>query len=624
MSSNTSQSHRHWNNITDLTELPNVSGATVQDSNLVTGDIVYSTQNKTSYRCSDATLGAAIWESSARKINSVYVSDYTSLNAATSALSVGETLVVDEDVSMTTAISLTNNIEVTNDAQITIADANLTITSKFKCGRYHVFNYGGTGVVIFNSGAVDAIFPEWWGAKGDGITVDDTPVQEAMDAFEQLGEDALFCFGPGQQHVLNSTISFTMPVRGTVIAKDVTFLSNSNTVMFDINQGADFSNPNTTLRRMVTWHGGNFENTNVTKTASVALQCHLFRRLKITGCRFEGWWRGIEFAGKDTYIISDCYFFDNEYSIIHPSGLVLDSGTLPVQIMVSTTHFSSCKQSSISILERVISFRVHDCVFAGLKNKIHTSHSDGTAIARGITIRDCQFEQNDGTDPEIYIEDGGGLGTYGVIISGCNIDSNNAGWKGIACERVFGLDINGCVFNDGTGGATEVAIDLDDNTKDVRIAASNKFSNVATWLVLGSSFDRSRLVFEPSLRSTGTILTGYNGDAFSTGEGTVDMSSVLSDFPTETVPRGYHIAAQARDSGSAGALAGGALVRIKKNDAASDWTGVYIGLPGVTNNDIRGNAGFVPCDENGDIFVRRVATGTNTIDIWITVVGIEM
>jgi len=55
------QHHSQWPNVSASTQLPNASGATIQDSALEVGDICFSIAEGVLYVCTDATLGAAVW-----------------------------------------------------------------------------------------------------------------------------------------------------------------------------------------------------------------------------------------------------------------------------------------------------------------------------------------------------------------------------------------------------------------------------------------------------------------------------------------------------------------------------------------------------------------------------------
>lgn len=53
--------HEYWGHIVDATELPNISGATIQDSSLQVGDIVWVSAETVLYQCTTATVGSAVW-----------------------------------------------------------------------------------------------------------------------------------------------------------------------------------------------------------------------------------------------------------------------------------------------------------------------------------------------------------------------------------------------------------------------------------------------------------------------------------------------------------------------------------------------------------------------------------
>lgn len=54
------QHHNHWHTFASAAQLPNVSGASVQDAALEVGDLAYVTGSGT-YECTNATLGSATW-----------------------------------------------------------------------------------------------------------------------------------------------------------------------------------------------------------------------------------------------------------------------------------------------------------------------------------------------------------------------------------------------------------------------------------------------------------------------------------------------------------------------------------------------------------------------------------
>lgn len=53
--------HNYWGSVADPTELPNVSGATIQDSSVEVGDVCFSVSDAATYTCTTATPGSGAW-----------------------------------------------------------------------------------------------------------------------------------------------------------------------------------------------------------------------------------------------------------------------------------------------------------------------------------------------------------------------------------------------------------------------------------------------------------------------------------------------------------------------------------------------------------------------------------
>jgi hypothetical protein len=58
----------------------------------------------------------------------------------------------------------------------------LTINGFYNAGLYQTFSLTGTGKAVFGPGAVDKIYPQWWGAKADGVTDNSAAIQAAFDS----------------------------------------------------------------------------------------------------------------------------------------------------------------------------------------------------------------------------------------------------------------------------------------------------------------------------------------------------------------------------------------------------------------------------------------------------------
>jgi hypothetical protein len=85
--------------------------------------------------------------------------------------------------SMSQSVTLTSNItlKIEKGAVLSIAAGKtLTINGSFEAGLYQVFDCVGTGVVIF--GGESDVYPEWWGAKGDGVNSDSLALSLAVNS----------------------------------------------------------------------------------------------------------------------------------------------------------------------------------------------------------------------------------------------------------------------------------------------------------------------------------------------------------------------------------------------------------------------------------------------------------
>ncbi len=107
----------------------------------------------------------------------------------------------------------------------------------------------------------------------------------------------------------------------------------------------------------------------------------------------------------------------------------------------------------------------------------------------------------------------------------------------------------------------------------------------------------------------------WDGDAKSDGDSAVLDLSALFGIPASI--QAVLISVLARDSGSA---AGTPSISVKPTLASSDRC-LEVRLEGVTNDGFRSCMAWVPCDDNGDVYVLIDASGASTLDVWLTVWG---
>lgn len=108
---------------------------------------------------------------------------YASLDAAVAAIAGTETtLVIDGPCSVINDLSIPYNlaVEIKKGAVVTIPSGKiLSINGSFQAGRYQCFT--GSGKVSFGADAAVEMYPNWWGAKCDGVTDDTLAAQAALD-----------------------------------------------------------------------------------------------------------------------------------------------------------------------------------------------------------------------------------------------------------------------------------------------------------------------------------------------------------------------------------------------------------------------------------------------------------
>lgn len=107
---------------------------------------------------------------------------YASINAAVTAIgSTKTTLLVPKVQTLTANLTIpsTLTLKILKGGSIVKASTyTLTINGPFEAGLYQVFSGFSPRDVTF--GSVKEVYPQWWGATGDGVTDDSTTIQDAI------------------------------------------------------------------------------------------------------------------------------------------------------------------------------------------------------------------------------------------------------------------------------------------------------------------------------------------------------------------------------------------------------------------------------------------------------------
>ena len=85
---------------------------------------------------------------------------------------------------------------------------NLTINGKLKAGLGKIFDWDGGGAITLGAGSVKEVYPQWWGALGDGSTDDTGEIQAAVDSLPTgiANGGVVFFPPPSASYLISSTI----------------------------------------------------------------------------------------------------------------------------------------------------------------------------------------------------------------------------------------------------------------------------------------------------------------------------------------------------------------------------------------------------------------------------------
>ena len=122
-------------------------------------------------------------------VNSIDCSQYASLDAAIAAI--GSTVTM---LTISTTVNVLSNLTVPSTLDLVILNGGLisnsthtiAINGLFYSGLQQCFS--GSGAITFGVSSTNRVYPEWWGALGDGITNSSSAITSAITSLNTGGE----------------------------------------------------------------------------------------------------------------------------------------------------------------------------------------------------------------------------------------------------------------------------------------------------------------------------------------------------------------------------------------------------------------------------------------------------
>lgn len=219
------------------------------------------------------------------------------------------TLDLDESLTVAANTTLPTNIHlnVRKGAPLLIASgATLTVRGEISAGRWQVFSYASaSSAVVFGSGADQRgrtqVYPEWWGALGDGTTDDTTPIQRMWDVAAELEKGLRYWFTAGKSYKVTSTLNYSPGSTATsepVVVGYGSRLRWHGTTADPVVRVGDQADGKKVFDGR--WHGLSIQrSTSVSKVeGSAAIEINRADFFVVRECHFSGFGYGVHYDGE--------------------------------------------------------------------------------------------------------------------------------------------------------------------------------------------------------------------------------------------------------------------------------------------------------------------------------------
>lgn len=140
-------------------------------------------------------LSTVVWGLPSKINGKYYLSQWASPSLANALAELNplgspSVLVIDQNFTLAQAVIVNKGValEFISGNVITSGTNPLTINGPLSAGLYQIF--AGTGISFGNTGSVSEVYPQWWGAKVDGITDDTSAINAALASLSKTAPTA--------------------------------------------------------------------------------------------------------------------------------------------------------------------------------------------------------------------------------------------------------------------------------------------------------------------------------------------------------------------------------------------------------------------------------------------------
>jgi hypothetical protein len=466
-----------------------------------------------------------------------------------------------------------------------------------------------------------------FGAVGDGVTDDTASCQSAIDSIATTTKKLVF---PSGGNYLVSGLNFAesnlyVDARGATIT-----LSQDNAVCINLNSGAVASSIESSSQSYIFWEGGTILSSLSNPTSAVAFRAYAIRQCTIRDVVIgtfatNMFSSGIQISGLGGHLMEKNRFINVNKAFDCPkwgTDSYAESNPITTSSFIANEFtFPNTGQQAFNVLCGFNRWRIQGGFVNGSENAttMYFATTTTTTNTRVMSISSIGLEQAKQNSKFIHFDDVAGTGFTNIHFDTVYFNGNPAGGghSHVTLEKCAGIEFTACRFDSLTATSNN-SIDMDANCSGVNISRSCYFpgDGIVNTALRREITNGTNCCIIPS-----PVLTGYNGNSFSTSSATLDMSTLLgASYPQNLAPLAYSLLVQARDVASATSTI--TQVEFASASGAPSAQRKTINLRGVTNDIRVGEAFIVPADANGDIFVNIVASGASTLDMWIYVQGI--